>query len=219
MRNRYALYMTMTTRRTLFARRKGRQALLFCSLHLLYLSVFCVRPYGGRSCTAWRGQSGLQECQRKQALLATSLPCTARSAQLPLSRVLPRAEGAHARGACAKHSGFSPARERRRCCARVSLWSEWTLLQTGCGLPPGPGGSLGALEGVSYLLLVGVFGASVQRKVNTGTGLPAGPGGALGAVEGVTFLAVLAGVVVAGLTIVNSGALPSALPDARCFGN
>lgn len=84
-RNRCALYMTMTTRRTLFARRKGRQALLFSSLRLLYLSVFCVRPYGGRSCTAWRGQSGLQECQRKQT---SSLPrCLAQHA--PRSRRSP----------------------------------------------------------------------------------------------------------------------------------
>ena len=27
----------------------------------------------------------------------------------------------------------------------VVLWSEFTLKTTGCGLPPGPGGSLGAL--------------------------------------------------------------------------
>ncbi len=101
----------------------------------------------------------------------------------------------------------------------VCLWSEFTLQQTGCGLPPGPGGSLGALEGVSYLVLVGLLAASVQRKAATGTALPAGPFGLLGAVEGLAYLAALGGLVVAGLTIANTGSLPSALPDARCFGN
>jgi hypothetical protein len=28
----------------------------------------------------------------------------------------------------------------------IALWSEWTLFQTGAGLPPGPGGLLGAAE-------------------------------------------------------------------------
>jgi hypothetical protein len=34
----------------------------------------------------------------------------------------------------------------------VCLWSEYTLKTTGSGLPPGPGGTLGAAEGVSYLV-------------------------------------------------------------------
>ncbi|TXG72529.1 hypothetical protein EZV62_001108 [Acer yangbiense] len=37
-------------------------------------------------------------------------------------------------------------------------WSLYTLKTTGCGLPPGPGGSIGALEGVSYLVTVGIVG-------------------------------------------------------------
>lgn len=92
------------------------------------------------------------------------------------------------------------------------------LATTGCGLPPGPGGSIGALEGLSYLAVVGILAASVQRKVTTGTGLPAGPGGALGAVEGVTFLAALLGVGVAVYVAATQGGLPSAVPDAKCFG-
>jgi hypothetical protein len=32
------------------------------------------------------------------------------------------------------------------------------------------------------------------------------------------FLAALAGVAVAAATIANTGSLPSAVPDARCFG-
>lgn len=100
----------------------------------------------------------------------------------------------------------------------TTLWSEYTLGTTGCGLPPGPGGALGLLEGVSYLVVVGILAASVQRKVTTGTGLPAGPGGALGAVEGLTFLAALGGLGVAAYTVATQGGLPSAVPDARCFG-
>jgi hypothetical protein len=33
------------------------------------------------------------------------------------------------------------------------LFSEYTLKTTGEGLPPGPGGLYGALEGVSYLVV------------------------------------------------------------------
>jgi hypothetical protein len=40
-------------------------------------------------------------------------------------------------------------------------WSLYTKKETGSGLPPGPGGILGASEGFSYLALLGgviVFG-------------------------------------------------------------
>lgn len=96
--------------------------------------------------------------------------------------------------------------------APVCLFSEWTLFETGCGLPAGPGGAFGAIEGVSYLALVAFLFASVQRKVTTGTGLPAGPGGALGAVEGVVYLAALAGIAVAGQQLLTVGELPNAIP-------
>ena len=36
----------------------------------------------------------------------------------------------------------------------------------------GPGGALGALEGVSYLVVAGVFLWSIAKKIKTGTGLP-----------------------------------------------
>jgi len=100
----------------------------------------------------------------------------------------------------------------------VTLWSEYVLFSTGCGLPPGPGGSLGALEGVSYLGLLFVLGRSAVVKVQTGTGLPPGPGGALGAVEGLAFLSALAGLLVAGQQVVSTGGLPP-VPDAKCFGS
>lgn len=60
----------------------------------------------------------------------------------------------------------------------VVFWSEWTLKTTGCGLPAGPGGALGALEGVSYLIIVAIAAWSLITKVQTGRGLPNGPAGA-----------------------------------------
>lgn len=44
----------------------------------------------------------------------------------------------------------------------------------GCGLPPGPGGLLGAAEGVSYLLVVGTVIWSGFTRARTGRGLPPG---------------------------------------------
>ena len=54
----------------------------------------------------------------------------------------------------------------------VVFWSEYVLKTTGCGLPAGPGGALGALEGISYLVVAGIFGWSIVKKVTTGKGLP-----------------------------------------------
>jgi hypothetical protein len=100
----------------------------------------------------------------------------------------------------------------------VVAWSEWVLKSTGCGLPPGPSGLLGAAEGVSYLVVGGVVLWSLASKLSTGRGLPAGPGGALGAVEGGSWLAALSGAVVLALQWQTYGYIPSALPDSNCFG-
>ncbi|GAB2283092.1 hypothetical protein Dimus_017624 [Dionaea muscipula] len=99
-------------------------------------------------------------------------------------------------------------------------WSLYTLKTTGCGLPPGPGGSIGALEGVSYLVVVGIVGWSAYTKAKTGSGLPNGPFGLLGAVEGISYLALLAVVVVFGLQLVENGSIPGPVPvpGGQCFG-
>ena len=94
----------------------------------------------------------------------------------------------------------------------IMLYSEYTLKSTGCGLPAGPAGLLGAAEGISYLYVVGLAGYSVLNKFKTGSGLPAGPGGILGAAEGLSFLAILAGVVVLGFQMVDYGYIPNAVP-------
>lgn len=97
-------------------------------------------------------------------------------------------------------------------------WSLYTLKTTGCGLPPGPGGSIGALEGVSYLVVVGIVGWSLYTKSKTGSGLPNGPFGLLGAVEGLSYLSLLAIIIVFGLQFVQQGSIPGPLPSDQCFG-
>lgn len=97
-------------------------------------------------------------------------------------------------------------------------WSLYTLKITGCGLPPGPAGSIGALEGVSYLVVVGIVGWSLYTKTKTGSGLPNGPFGLLGAVEGLSYLSVLAILVVFGLQFLDNGSVPGPLPSDQCFG-
>ncbi|XP_057969048.1 uncharacterized protein LOC131158295 [Malania oleifera] len=102
--------------------------------------------------------------------------------------------------------------------APVIAWSLYTLKTTGCGLPPGPGGSIGALEGVSYLTVVGIVGWSLYTKAKTGSGLPNGPFGLLGAVEGLSFLSLLAIALVFGLQFLEKGSIPGPLPGDQCFG-
>lgn len=94
----------------------------------------------------------------------------------------------------------------------VVLYSEFTLKTTGCGLPAGPFGVVGAVEGVSYLAIVGIVGASLATKYRTGSGLPAGPGGLLGAAEGLAYLAAVAGLVVLAFQFADYGYLPNAVP-------
>ena len=62
-------------------------------------------------------------------------------------------------------------------------WSLYTLKTTGCVFPPGPDGSIGAAEGVSYLAVVGIVGRSLYTKAKTRSCFPNGPFGLLGAVE------------------------------------
>ena len=69
----------------------------------------------------------------------------------------------------------------------------------------GAGGALGAAEGVSYLVVLGIVAWSAATKASTGSGLPAGPAGLLGAVEGLSYLSLLAGVVVFGLKAAGGG--------------
>jgi|MDTB01.2.fsa_nt_gb hypothetical protein len=100
----------------------------------------------------------------------------------------------------------------------VVAYSEYVLKTTGCGLPPGPYGLLGAAEGVSYTAVVGIFLWSVTKKIRTGSGLEAGQYGLLGAAEGLSFLVVTAGIAIGVLNLQNYGFLPGFLPNDQCFG-
>ena len=94
----------------------------------------------------------------------------------------------------------------------VMAWSLLTLRDTGCGLPPGPLGLVGAAEGVSYLYVLALVAWSAAKKVRTGSGLPEGPGGVLGLAEGLAYLLALAGVAVLVGQVEDFGFLPNAVP-------
>ena len=94
----------------------------------------------------------------------------------------------------------------------ATFYSEFTLKSTGCGLPAGPFGLFGAVEGISYLGVAGFAGFSLFKKVKTGSGLPAGPGGLLGLAEGLSFLAILVGFIVLAFQILDYGYIPNAVP-------
>ncbi|KAK3239286.1 hypothetical protein CYMTET_50773 [Cymbomonas tetramitiformis] len=100
----------------------------------------------------------------------------------------------------------------------VVVYSEWVLKSTGCGLPPGPYGLEGAVEGLSYLGVAGFLFLSLSKKLRTGKGLPAGEYGVIGAAEGLAYLATTLGIVVLLLQLQEYGYIPGALPDSNCFG-
>ena len=100
----------------------------------------------------------------------------------------------------------------------VVAYSEYVLKTTGCGLPPGPFGLLGAAEGVSYTAVVGIFLWSLTKKFRTGSGLEAGQYGLLGAAEGLSFVVVIAGIAIGLFNLQSYGFLPGFLPNDQCFG-
>jgi hypothetical protein len=96
--------------------------------------------------------------------------------------------------------------------AMVTFYSEFTLKTTGCGIPAGPFGLFGLIEGLSYLGVTGMAAYSITTKLKTGSGLPAGPYGLVGAAEGLSFLAIAAGLAVLVLQVLNYGYIPNAIP-------
>ena len=78
----------------------------------------------------------------------------------------------------------------------IVCFSLYNVAATGGGLDPGPYGLLGAVEGVSFLVVVSIVGAALVSKVSKGSGLPAGPLGLLGLSEGLSFLSVLGALLV-----------------------
>jgi hypothetical protein len=94
----------------------------------------------------------------------------------------------------------------------IMLCSEYVLKTTGCGLPAGPYGLIGAAEGISYLGVTALAAFSIFTKVKTGSGLPAGPKGILGLAEGLSFLAIAVGVAVLLFQVFDYGYIPNAVP-------
>ncbi len=96
----------------------------------------------------------------------------------------------------------------------------------------GPSGLLGALEGVSYLVVAGVIVLAAARKLSGTKGSPSVAGRAgfgqrdvgrpdpdmQGWVEPASFALLVTGVAALSNTVLQYGYIPSALPDANCFG-
>lgn len=94
----------------------------------------------------------------------------------------------------------------------IMLYSEFVLKTTGCGLPAGPLGLVGAIEGLSYLSVTALVLFSLYSKITTGKGLPAGPKGILGAAEGLSFFAIVFGLFVLSFQVIDYGYIPNAVP-------
>jgi hypothetical protein len=81
--------------------------------------------------------------------------------------------------------------EHPRGCLNITLMP---LLTLGCAISISYlTDNLQPVEGVSYLVIVGIVAWSAYTKATTGSGLPAGPSGLLGAAEGLSYLALVAG--------------------------
>ena len=76
------------------------------------------------------------------------------------------------------------------------FFSEYNTAATGIGLESGQYNLLGAVEGVSYLVVAWVILAALYSKVTKGSGLPAGPLGLLGLTEGLSFMSLLGAILV-----------------------
>ena len=113
------------------------------------------------------------------------------------------------------HDGLTGALALAGLVSQPIVWASlYSVATTGGGLPAGPFGTLGLVEGLSYLAIVGFVAAALVSKVRTGSGLPAGPGGLLGLAEGLSFLSVTAGLLVLAYTATGQGCVPNALPIA-----
>ncbi|KAL1493501.1 hypothetical protein AB1Y20_017206 [Prymnesium parvum] len=118
---------------------------------------------------------------------------------LPLRRITPR----HPPCFCGRG-----VQDAALAVANPVVWlSLCSLSATGGGLPAGPYGLLGALEGVSYVLVVGSVGAALLRNRSDGNAAPP-----LGLAEKLSFLSVLAAVVVLAGLLREQGCVPNALP-------
>ena len=123
-----------------------------------------------------------------------------------------------------KPSGSSLSIAAAGLVAQPVVWtSAYFVATTAGGLPAGPYGLLGALEGVSYLAVLGLVGVSTYRKATTGAGLGAsslreatGAGvlgaGLLGVAEGLSYISLGLALLAALSLVVAKGCVPNAEP-------
>lgn len=91
----------------------------------------------------------------------------------------------------------------------VVLFSEYTLKTTGCGLPAGPFGIVGAVEGLSYLGVVGICANAASKFFSEDE---EGDTGARRIATTLGVSAALVGIAVLALQIADYGYIPNAVP-------
>lgn len=92
----------------------------------------------------------------------------------------------------------------------VVLYSEFTLKTTGCGLPAGPFGLVGAVEGVSYLGVVGICATAAVGLVSEENSPEPTVAGRLATTLGL--VAAIVGIAVLAFQVLDYGYIPNAVP-------
>lgn len=93
----------------------------------------------------------------------------------------------------------------------VVLYSEYTLKTTGCGLPAGPFGIVGAVEGLSYLGVVGICANAVSQYFSDEGGNRSDTSARRIATT-LGLSAALVGIAVLGFQVIDYGYIPNAVP-------
>ena len=93
--------------------------------------------------------------------------------------------------------------------AQPVVWvSLYYVATTGAGLPASPFGLLGAVEGISYLLVLGLVGLTAWR--NVGGTFPSND--LLGNAEALSFKTLIAALLTLASLVVDQGCIPNAKP-------
>jgi hypothetical protein len=93
--------------------------------------------------------------------------------------------------------------------AQPVVWTSlYYVKTTGAGLPAGPFGLVGALEGVSYLVMVGLVGSSIYRNVTSSS--DTANKAAIG--EKLSYVSLIAGLIILASLVADQGCVPNAKP-------
>ena len=93
----------------------------------------------------------------------------------------------------------------------VVLYSEFVLKTTGCGLPAGPFGLVGAVEGVSYLGVVATCAVAAVDYFSV-DGLEGGDSPTRRLATALGFSALVVGIAVLAFQVMDYGYIPNAVP-------